>query len=159
MSIAEYSKRDLYWIMGSEEVLERAVPGLHEWAFAWLRDHERHRMLCETLSARLRDLINSGVSKDLLARRIGCSKAKVTVLSKSDDFKPHWIPGLIYGLGIGLGAPNIQAAEMFEKTDDEYMERLGFWMSGRVTNPKEIGDCIDTSQKLGRIPPGMRATP
>lgn len=104
--------------LGSAETW-RASGSRFDAGFLWLwpvaRNRARYVQLCRTLSERLKALLDAGTSKDDLAERLGTSKGTVTRLADGTrPFKAHWIPVLIFGLGIELSAGSLEAGDRLE---------------------------------------------
>ena len=104
--------------LGSAEAWEVRGGGFEDrldWLWPVARNRARYVQLCRTLSGRLRALLDAGTSKDDLAERLGTSKGTVTRLADGTrPFKAHWIPVLIFGLGIELSAGSFEAGDRLE---------------------------------------------
>ena len=87
----------------------------------WVVDEARYVLFCAQLSRKLAGVIAAGVSKETLAERLGCSKGTVTRLADDrQTFKPHWIPALVYTLGLELGEANVAHGEEMERNSQEF---------------------------------------
>jgi hypothetical protein len=101
--------------------------------WSWAMDNARYVVFCAQLSRRLAGVIAAGVSKEVLAERLGCSKGTVTRLADDrQTFKPHWIPGLVYTLGLELGEPNVAHGEEMERNSWELRIAVAKNMIGMV---------------------------